>query len=148
MWMAFRFIVELGDLGFSQIRKNIGAQYGIMYITVTTSIIWFLLVPLYRDKTGVVQQLISVLFTNEYISNLGICKKKTCFSPFLSKKIPKRLDHASMATQTKIPSYFKMLGTKEGNSVPRLERHIMQVWLRDERDWFGGVWDFRVGDSC
>ena len=79
MWMAFRFIVELGDLGFSQIRKNIGAQYGIMYITVTTSIIWFLLVPLYRDKTGVVQQLISVLFTNEYISNLGICKKKHMF---------------------------------------------------------------------
>jgi len=29
--------------------------------------------------------------------------------------------------QTKIPSFFKMLGTKEGNSVPQLERHIMQV---------------------
>lgn len=33
--------------------------------------------------------------------------------------------------KTKIPSYFKMLGTKEGNSVPRLERHIMQELVTD-----------------
>jgi len=37
----------------------------------------------------------------------------------------------SACPKTKIPSFFKMLGTKEGNSVPQLERHIMQELLTD-----------------
>ncbi|CAJ1440231.1 unnamed protein product [Effrenium voratum] len=33
--------------------------------------------------------------------------------------------------KTKIPGYFKMVGTMEGNSVPELERHFMQELITD-----------------
>eukprot|EP00913_Durusdinium_trenchii_P022636 g21259.t1 len=41
-------------------------------------------------------------------------------SPVLCDLLP------AACPKTKIPSFFKMRGTKEGNSVPQLERHIMQ----------------------
>ncbi|CAK9077895.1 unnamed protein product [Durusdinium trenchii] len=46
-------------------------------------------------------------------------------SPVLCDLLP------AACPKTKIPSFFKMRGTKEGNSVPQLERHIMQELLTD-----------------